>query len=228
MTTTPVNDNERVSGPSEGSASDTKPPGYAGYSGRSEPCPIDGCILFVHGNSTPHRDRSLVEWYSLRGSSSVPIPASEGSAWDLVEPLLDADRCTSRNPVSDLRCVLGLASHGLHRDVKDNHWGELPADIAAEMAAEIKARFISKSPILEAHHLVHGAKRKYYGDPRESFEKLAKLWSVILDQEVTISQVCLCLIQLKVSRELAGHTRDSLVDIAGYAEVLSMALGESS
>lgn len=73
----------------------------------------------------------------------------------------------------------------------------------------------------EADRIIHGERRRDYGDVKESFESLARLWSVVLGVEVSSRQVCLCLIQLKVARMLNGWQRDSIVDIAGYTGLLA-------
>lgn len=63
-----------------------------------------------------------------------------------------------------------------------------------------------------------GDRHQDYGRVEESFEHIAKLWSVVLDTEVTAEQVALCMIQLKLARLFVkpNHT-DSWVDIIGYA-----------
>ena len=70
----------------------------------------------------------------------------------------------------------------------------------------------------EAEKLVNGPRAKAYGDATTNHMRIARLWSVILDKEVSVDQVYLCLVQLKVSRliETPYHT-DSWVDICGYA-----------
>ena len=74
--------------------------------------------------------------------------------------------------------------------------------------------------LLEAAHTVE-ERGRVYGSPAPNMIATARLWSVVLGQEVTPSQVALCLIQLKVARLLVTPThRDSMVDIAGYAAVL--------
>ena len=56
-----------------------------------------------------------------------------------------------------------------------------------------------------------------HGDLEDSFGTLAAVWSSRLGVTVTPSQVCLMLVDLKVTRAWSnpGH-RDSFVDIAGY------------
>lgn len=74
----------------------------------------------------------------------------------------------------------------------------------------------------EAHKIINGARQSAYGDPSESFARVARLWSEILGVEVTSEQVLLCMIQLKVSRAINRHSRDNYVDIAGYAGLIEM------
>ena len=70
----------------------------------------------------------------------------------------------------------------------------------------------------EAEGLVNGPRAKDYGDAHLNHTRVARLWSVILGKEVSVEEVYLCLVQLKVSRliETPYHT-DSWVDICGYA-----------
>jgi len=71
----------------------------------------------------------------------------------------------------------------------------------------------------EADRLTSGARREEYGDTKKSLNTIAVLWSPILGREITGREVYLCMIQLKVVRQLNGHKRDSLVDICGYARI---------
>lgn len=74
-----------------------------------------------------------------------------------------------------------------------------------------------KTILQEAQGLVDGQRRTDYGSISASFSRIAKLWSAILDIEVTPEAVGLMMIALKVARATQGFQRDSLVDIAGYA-----------
>ncbi len=77
----------------------------------------------------------------------------------------------------------------------------------------------------EAAKLVHGDRGQDYGDPSDDFAKTAKMWSAILGVEVTPDKIPLCMIAVKISRLCNSYKRDSVVDIAGYAECLSMMKG---
>lgn len=68
----------------------------------------------------------------------------------------------------------------------------------------------------EAVSLVSGDRQKAYGHPSKNFEDIARLWSVILGIEVTPAQVGLCMVQVKLAREVFVPKRDNLVDAIGY------------
>lgn len=74
----------------------------------------------------------------------------------------------------------------------------------------------------EAARLTSEDRRKEYGHPNESFHRIAKFWSVVLGIDVTPDQVALCMITVKIAREMNGHKPDSLIDIAGYARTIEM------
>ena len=78
------------------------------------------------------------------------------------------------------------------------------------------------SVLTEAHRLVHGDRGDDYGHPYHDFSRTAKIWSAILDKDVTPEQVALCMIGVKMSRECNRPKRDNRVDMAGYAETLDM------
>lgn len=60
-----------------------------------------------------------------------------------------------------------------------------------------------------------------YGDPATSLTAIAARWSLTLGQNVTPTQVTLCMIDLKLAR-LAHDPkhRDSVLDVIGYAALL--------
>ena len=77
-------------------------------------------------------------------------------------------------------------------------------------------------PTLAADALtaVTGPRQRDYAHPRVNFQRIADLWSPVLGVEVTPEQVALCMIQVKVAREINRHTRDNLVDLIGYTLTL--------
>ena len=60
---------------------------------------------------------------------------------------------------------------------------------------------IKRKDILErAGDLISSERAKIYGDAQLNHERIAQLWSVILDQKLTVEQVYQCMIAVKMSR----------------------------
>ena len=72
----------------------------------------------------------------------------------------------------------------------------------------------------EAGKAVYGDRQADYGSVRENFTTIAKLWSGVLKIEVTAEQVGLCMVQVKIARQMHKPKRDNLVDGAGYFATL--------
>ena len=85
-------------------------------------------------------------------------------------------------------------------------------------------RNIESSILLEAHKAVYGDRNDDYGTVTENFTTVAKLWSVVLKTEVTAEQVGICMVQVKVARQMYKPKRDNLVDGAGYFGTLEKLL----
>lgn len=104
-----------------------------------------------------------------------------------------------------------------------------------ELIPAIKSYERFQDVLDEAKRLIEGDRAKSYGSPKKQYEKLAELWSVILDTEITAEQAVMLIIGMKLLRaydqvpganegaltheEKTKH-RDSVVDIAGYIGVL--------
>ncbi|AKL88392.1 hypothetical protein BH789_gp111 [Gordonia phage GMA6] len=79
---------------------------------------------------------------------------------------------------------------------------------------------MDKSEVLDtAKELVCGQRADDYGDAKENFDRIARLWAPLLGvDEVTPQQVALCLAALKMARLVTSpNHEDSWVDLAGYA-----------
>ena len=71
----------------------------------------------------------------------------------------------------------------------------------------------------EAAKIISGDRDAQYGGPEENFDRIAKIWSVILGIEVSQEDVGMMMVGLKVARyaSKSGFQGDTWIDIAGYA-----------
>lgn len=101
---------------------------------------------------------------------------------------------------------------------------ELSSGASAEVAA---ARAIglpvveleTKKPetiLEEAQRLVYGERNADYGHPRDDFARSAAMWTALLGHAITPHQVAMCMVAVKLSREVNRPKRDNRTDGAGY------------
>lgn len=73
------------------------------------------------------------------------------------------------------------------------------------------------SILAEAHRLIYGPRAQSYGDARESFGRLARLWGAYTGHSYTPADVAVMLTLLKISRLRTDPGKvDSWADAAGY------------
>ena len=72
----------------------------------------------------------------------------------------------------------------------------------------------------EAKRLTASDRNEIYGDPHINHKRIADLWSVYLETEISPSQVALCLSLVKIARliESPNHL-DSYIDLAAYSAI---------
>jgi hypothetical protein len=81
---------------------------------------------------------------------------------------------------------------------------------------------MTENVLEEANRIVASDRGPDYGHPFDDFSRAAKIWSAVLDIEVTPEQVGLCQIGTKIAREVYKPKRDNKTDIAGYARCLEL------
>jgi len=70
----------------------------------------------------------------------------------------------------------------------------------------------------EVEQTLEGDRQVDYGDASKNFARIARMWEVIFGHQVTLEQVHLCMIAVKMSRLVnSPEHQDSWIDIAGYA-----------
>lgn len=73
-----------------------------------------------------------------------------------------------------------------------------------------------RTSLLEAAEAVVRKRREGYGSPERNFDRIACVWSALLNVTITAEQVALMMIGLKLVREAYSHQEDNLVDLIGY------------
>jgi len=86
---------------------------------------------------------------------------------------------------------------------------------------------MNKNELLDACKVALNSRGQHYGKVLENHNRIAKIWSIILGSDITEEQVALMMVGLKVARliETPDH-QDSILDIAGYAAVMSECVEE--
>lgn len=72
--------------------------------------------------------------------------------------------------------------------------------------------------LTEAETLINGDRATDYGEAKMNHQRIANIWSIVLDREVTPEQVVACMIGVKLARLAENIDKDdSWIDIIGYA-----------
>ena len=74
-----------------------------------------------------------------------------------------------------------------------------------------------RTQVLEdASSLINGQRESDYGEPSESFNAIAEMWSAYTGHSIAASDVCHMMALLKIGRLRNGAHRDSSNDACGY------------
>lgn len=148
--------------------------------------------------------------------------------WDVFSPAEEPPGYTEENRPTylrnDFRALLDCDAIAVLPGWQQSEGASLEVAIARALRLPVfdAGTFIpyTESAVQEAQRLVYGARGADYGHPLDDYTRTAALWSPILGIPVTAEQAILCMIQVKVSREVNRPKRDNRVDMAGYAECL--------
>lgn len=76
-----------------------------------------------------------------------------------------------------------------------------------------------------AARLVDDERATDYGHPLDNLDRAARIWQVILGCPVTAEQVALCMVGVKIARQVHREKPDNIADAIGYLLTYSM-IGE--
>ena len=80
----------------------------------------------------------------------------------------------------------------------------------------------TKSILEEAIEILNGSRQCDYGDPVESFKRIAQMANLMSNSnDFTPVKCCIVLMATKLTRESYKHKRDNLVDLCGYTEIMN-------
>ncbi len=91
-----------------------------------------------------------------------------------------------------------------------------------DTAEKLNKAVEASSPCLTANNIVNGDRRAAFGHPLDEMTRTGQMWGAILGvPSITGEQVALCMIAVKLSRQVNRSGFDNLTDIAGYAECIA-------
>ncbi len=86
---------------------------------------------------------------------------------------------------------------------------------------------MTESILEEAQRLTTGDRQSDYGHPIDDFTRTGRMWGAILGiPDVTPEAVAMCMVAVKLSREVNKPKRDNRVDACGYTNCLQMVVDE--
>lgn len=96
---------------------------------------------------------------------------------------------------------------------------------AAKEAVALNVKKQASTILDDAAEVTSGDRRTYYGHPADNHGRTAAFWSTYLGIPINAEQVCYMNMLQKISRSMCSTTRDTLVDIAGFARNIEI-MGE--
>ena len=129
------------------------------------------------------------------------------------DPFIECDGCYFAN---ERDCTDRLEIRGRCHSAKRKDGRNVTFKKIKDMNEENKQSILD-----EAKTIVEGSRQSDYGDPVESFDKIAKVASMIAGNELSPKECCAVLMAVKIVREGYRHKRDNLVDLCGYAHIMN-------
>jgi 5'-nucleotidase len=174
-------------------------------------------VVFVTSTNL-HQNGAKLRWLERHGFLALKYGVSSQDYVETVDKSLIVADVMIDDYQENLRSfngrrILFTQSHNLaETGFLRATWGVMPAVL----------KLTEETITQEADRIVGGQRGEDYGHPRTDFTKTALIWQGITGRVFTPEEVGLCMIGVKLSREVNKHKRDNLVDIAGYAKTVQM------
>lgn len=92
------------------------------------------------------------------------------------------------------------------------------------------SRALNQETILqEAQRITHTSRNDDYGHPLDDYTRTARLMEIFLElpqNSISPEKAAMCMIGVKLSRQINKPKRDNMVDVAGYAWVVDEIVNE--
>ena len=97
--------------------------------------------------------------------------------------------------------------------------GERPVFLCDDCKGE--ATMVLGQTCDDAASLLTGDRDDSYGNPAETYQRVADLFEILTDITLDGGDIVLIFMLAKLSRESFKHKADNLVDLCGYADILN-------
>ena len=124
--------------------------------------------------------------------------------------------------VGKLSNCIGECCPSSRKDHKSVIFVEVEERKDKSSSIEEDSRKETKSILEEAIEILNGSRQCDYGDPVESFKRIAQLANLMSNSnDFTPVKCCIVLMATKLTRESHKHKRDNLVDLCGYGAIMN-------
>lgn len=107
------------------------------------------------------------------------------------------------------------------------------APIMPEQKKERAKELMGEDIFNTAKNIINGHRQDDYGTPEDSFQNIANYWNAYLwqiadkrEDGLTAKDVAIMMVLFKIARLGHGYTKDSVVDICGYAAIYAAMHGD--
>ena len=95
-----------------------------------------------------------------------------------------------------------------------------PVEMPSNTSENSPYKYIRTEVLMEAENLVNGQRQADYGTPQENMNRIATMFQILFpERQWKASDIPLALLAVKFGRACQGYTRDTAVDMAGYASL---------